>query len=258
MTRIEGAISINPVDGAEMVLIPAGAFALGSTDEAIAAIVAQNPQLNAKSFAQERPRRVQVLPEFWMYRYPVTVAQFRAHCLATGRAMPPEPEWGWQDDHPVVNVSWDDANGYATWANAVLPPEAQWEKAARGNDERLWPWGNTWEPDNCAWAGNAKTTMPVGSYPAGASPYGLLDMAGNVWEWCHAAAPGSYERPATRESAMGRASTSSGHVLRGGAWRCAFEAYLRCAYRCFDCDQRRGYSAYRRPACGFRCMVSNS
>jgi len=94
--------------------------------------------------------------------------------------------WKWQDDHPIVNVSWDDAVAYAKWAGAALPTEAQWEKAARGTDGRQYPWGNDWDAAKfvSSFGGNAGGTKPVGSCPDGISPYGALDMAGNVWEWC--------------------------------------------------------------------------
>ena len=82
----------------------------------------------------------------------------------------------------MVNVDWNDANAYAEWAGAALPTEAEWEKAARGTDGRIYPWGNDWDRTKCVNA--VHSTMPVGSIPAGASPYGCQDMAGNVWQWC--------------------------------------------------------------------------
>ena len=247
-------MKINPVDGAEMVRIPAGSFHLGSSEEDIAAIIRQHPDWDSRWFARERPQRQVKLSRYWIYRYPVTVAQYRACCAATGRPMPSEPAWAWQDEHPIVNVSWDEAVQYAAWANAALPGEAEWEKAARGDDGRWWPWGGTWDVELCVNAANADSTRPVGSCPSGASPYGVMDMAGNVWEWCVAVEPGHYDQAPTRTPPR-RQVTPSGHVLRGGSWQCAFGAYLRCAYRCFECDQQRGYLTYRRPTCGFRCVV---
>lgn len=247
---------INPVDGASMIRISAGEFRMGSTDEDIDAIMQQNPAYDARWFAHEKPQRSVMVPEFLIYQYPVTVAQFRAYCQATGWRMPKEPDWGWVDNHPMVNVSWEDSIQYATWANALLPTEAQWEKAARGTDGRWWPWGNEQDPARCVCAANATTTQPVGSHPDGASPYGVEDMAGNVWEWCAASATGEYDRPVPRTQQRRPLAMPGNRVLRGGAWLCAYDAYFRCAYRCFDCDQQRGRGAYRRPSCGFRCVVA--
>jgi serine/threonine-protein kinase len=125
------------------------------------------------------------LPAYQIMRCPVTVGQYRAFCTATKRAMAPAPPWGLIDDHPVVNVSWDDAVAFAMWAGMRLPTEREWEKAARGTDGRKYPWGSEWDAEKCVNRGNSGfATMPVGSKPAGATPYGSLDMAGNVWERC--------------------------------------------------------------------------
>lgn len=241
---------LNTADGAEMVWVTAGKFIMGSSDADIAAILQLHPDWRADWFVQEKPRRIKTLPGFWIYRDPVTVAQFRACCLATEWTMPAAPEWGWQETHPMVNVSWQDVIHYATWAEATIPTEDQWEKAARGTDGRIWPWGNTWEPDHCS---QATTTQPVGTRPGNVSPYGVRDVVGNVWEWCQASPIGEYERaPVKRQR---RLSSISGHVLRGGSWQCAYESYLRSAFRCFECDIQRGRGAYRRPTVGFRCTV---
>ena len=248
--------NVNSIDGAEMVWIPAGDFIMGSSDSEIAAIMAEHPDWRADWFAQEKPQRVVSLAGYWIYRDRVTVAQFRACCLATEWSMPAAPEWGWQEDHPMVNVSWSDILHYATWAQTAIPTEAQWEKAARGTDGRIWPWGNTWMPENCSIASHAQTTQPVGSHPGNISPYGVRDMVGIVWEWCQASAFGEYDRAPARTPPR-RMAASSGHVLRGGSWQCAYEAYLRCAYRCFECDVQRGRGAYRRPTVGFRCAVGS-
>ncbi len=254
MPSSANATQVNTIDNAEMVWIAPGDFLMGSSDADIAAIMDQHLDWRADWFAQEKPQRVITLPGYWIYRFPVTVAQYQACCQATAWRMPEAPEWGWQDDHPMVNVSWQDINHYANWAQASIPTEAQWEKAARGTDGRAWPWGNTWEPDFCAHAGNASTTQPIGSYPANITPFGVHEMVGNVWEWCQAAAAGEYERPPARIPQR-RTPYASGHVLRGGSWQCAFPAFLRCAYRCFECDTQRGYGSYHRPTTGFRCVV---
>ena len=162
-----GDININPKDGAKMVYVPAGPFTMGADSE------------------DDIFLHTEELPAYWVYQTPVTVAQYRAYCQATGRHMPPMPKWGWQDTHPIVNVTWQKATEYAAWTGATLPTEKEWEKAARGTDGRLYPWGNEWDADKCVNSMNSdNTSAPVGSKPAGASPCGALDMAGNVWEWC--------------------------------------------------------------------------
>ena len=246
---------VNAVDGAEMILIPAGEFIMGSSSEDIARIMQQHPDWRSDWFAQEKPQRTVSLPAYWIYRYPVTVAQFSACCLATGWTMPNPPEWGWQDNHPMVNVSWNDVTHYANWAQVVIPTEAQWEKAARGVDGRFWPWGNEWATERCVNSTNSKTTQPVGLYPENVSPFGVHDMAGNAWNWCLSVAPGTYDAAPVR-TPQRRTPYASGHVLRGGSFQCAYEAYLRCAYRCFECDSQRGHATYRRPSTGFRCSTA--
>ncbi len=151
-----------------MVFVPAGEFLMGSKEGA--------------GLQGEHPQRKVALDDYYIYKYEVTVAQYRKFCEATGRTMPPEPSWKWQPTHPIVNVTWDDARDYAVWAGAALPTEAQFEKAAQGADGRTYVWGNSFTKSTCHTSDGK--TAPVGSYPTGISPYGALDMAGNVWEWC--------------------------------------------------------------------------
>ena len=231
--RVEAGI--NPKDGAEMVWVPAGEFLMGSTDD--------------EGVRDERPQRKVYLDGYWMYKTEVTVAQYRKFCEATNREMPEAPEWGWKEDHPVVNVSWHDAVDYAKWAGASLPTEAQWEKAARGTDGRVFPWGNEWDAGACAnsvsWS--LKGTKPVGSCPAGASPYGCVDMAGNAWEWCADWYDEAYYgNEAPSRNPPGPASGGY-RVLRGGSWNCGDRGPFRCANRLLYRPGRRDDFG------GFRC-----
>jgi len=152
-------------DGRPMVLVPAGEFYFG-------------------------PDRVKLtLPDFYIDRYPVTNAEYKKFVEATGAPEPTHWRRGtWPEgkaDHPVVNVTWEQAAAYAEWAGKRLPTEEEWEKAARGTDGREWPWGSTFDPSRCNTnESGIWDTTPVGKYsPAGDSPYGAADMAGNVWEW---------------------------------------------------------------------------
>ena len=202
-----GATRINPKDGAEMVYVPAGRFVMGdaSLDRAY----------------HNCPRRRVTLDAFWIYKNDVTVAQYRKFCEATGAQMPDAPEWGWKDDNPMVNVSWDDAKAYCDWAATALPTEAQWEKAARGTDGHRYPWGNDFDGSKL-WRSKNKTadagsTGPVGSIAAGASPYGCLDMAGNVWQWRSDWYNPDYYKTAPSNNPTGPTSGKT-RLLRGGSW----------------------------------------
>lgn len=173
----------------EWVRIPAGEFTMGiSVEESI-----ELKQLHKSDcFLQEAPQRQIYLDAFEISRYPVTNSQYTAFLEATGYPAGPSPylhmymsgknkEWA---EHPVVWVSWYDALAFCQWAGCRLPTEAEWEKAARGPDGLRYPWGNVWQENHCN-SSEAKIgiTTPVGQFPQGVSPYGVLDMAGNVWEW---------------------------------------------------------------------------
>jgi formylglycine-generating enzyme required for sulfatase activity len=247
-----GEISINPKDGAEMVWVPAGEFIRGSSDAQIAKIerelsdrinelkttgsdaqIAAMVDLAARKagqFAMEKPQRKVYLDGYWMYKNEVTVAQYQKFCSETGTPMPEAPPWSWISNHPVVNVSWQDAVDYAKWAGVALPTEAQWEKAARGTDGRTYPWGNEWDSSKCNWKSNI--AQPVENYPQGVSPYGCMDMAGNVWEWCADWIGFNYYTDAPANNPSGpRIGSIANRVLRGGGWMMDSPDDFHCAQR---------------------------
>jgi formylglycine-generating enzyme required for sulfatase activity len=196
----------NPRDGALYVPVPAGEFLMGSPEG-----VGQ---------ADEHPQHTVYLDAFWIMQTEVTNAQY-AQCVAAGACGSPDNS-RWQDaayaDHPVTYVDWDQANAYAQWAGGRLPTEAEWEKAARGTDGRTYPWGNEAPAAslaNCCHFVN--DTTPVGSYPAGASPYGALDMAGNVWEWTSDWYDSSYYSQSPAQNPSGPTGGNV-RVMRGGAY----------------------------------------
>jgi formylglycine-generating enzyme required for sulfatase activity len=155
----------HPADGKQMALVPGGAFREGLADEA------------------------SWLPAFYVDVHPTTNAEYGRFVAATGHRPPAhwvDGEWPeGLDNHPVVLVSWHDAQAYASWAGRALPTGEQWEKAARGAHGDSFPWGEQPLPHRCnAWEAGIGATTPVGRYVRGVSPYGAYDLCGNVWEWC--------------------------------------------------------------------------
>lgn len=240
----------------DWVTIPAGDFLMGS-----------EPARDRAALEDELPQHTLYLPTFEIARVPVTVAQFAAFVAATGYQTSAEAMgwvWSWRAgayvrgdganwrqphgpyssinsklDHPVSCLSLADAQAFCQWAGVRLPTEAEWEKAARGTDGRIYPWGDA-SPTRrtCNFGMNEGDTMPVGSYTAGASLYGVLDMAGNVYEWT---ASLFLPYPIEIEKKPEDADTFSRRVLRGGAFSSSVEN-MRAARR--RDDELRIYNAY--------------
>ncbi len=188
--------------------------------------------------SDEKPVHLVYVDSFWIMRTEVTNAQY-ARCVEAGVCPTPNNNrWNGSDfaDHPVTDVSWENAVAYTRWlseesrVSVRLPTEAEWEKAARGTQGRVYPWGDDWDASrvnycdsNCTNDGKDTEhsdgyalTAPVGSYAVGASPYGALDMAGNVWEWVSDWYSDSYVGAGQRNP-TGPDSVGS-RVLRGGSW----------------------------------------
>lgn len=214
------------------VLVKGGTFLMGSL-----------------SFENEKPVHEVELSDFYLDKYEVTVAQYRAFCEATGRDMPKEPSWGWQENAPVVNVSWNDANAYAKWAGKRLPTEAEWEFAARGGkNTNGFTYAGAHMPDMVGWyaRNSVGSPQPVGLKKP--NELGLYDMSGNVWEWCS-----DYYGDYSRENQKNPQGTEVGinRITRGGSWF-GNRGNLRVANR---------YSypeAFGSPLIGFRCAKSIS
>jgi eukaryotic-like serine/threonine-protein kinase len=252
-------------DGMVMVRVPAGSFSMGSDH----------------GNSDEQPVHTVYLNSFWIDKTDVTNAGFKMFVNDTGYRTDAEKvgyswvfygsgwnqkdanDWQYPDgplapasifDHPVVHVSWNDALAYCAWAGARLPTEAEWEKAARGTDERTYPWGN--EPPTCSlttyWIRGDSvcswTTSVVGGFPAGASPYGALDMAGNVWNWVNDWYGNTYYANSPLSDPTGP-SAGKYRVLRGGAFN-NLEYDLRSSGR-FMLDPTISVNLV-----GFRCASS--
>lgn len=257
--RIRADDSSGGVYPGQMVYIPAGSFLMGNNGS------------EPYSYSNEFPQHSVYLSGYWIGKYEVTRGEYRAFMNAGGysnSAYWSSAGWSWKgsrtqpsywaaqqdwyggqpftqtDNHPVVGVSYYEAEAFCNWAGGHLPTEAQWEKAARwtGSYPRVYPWGNTWDQERCNnWydtnpAGGGQyryQTAPVGSYPSGVSPYGCHDMAGNVWEWCRDWYGSSYysQTPTGGWSNPQGPSSGSSRVLRGGSW-VSYGGYVVSSYRC--------------------------
>ncbi|MBX3211735.1 MAG: SUMF1/EgtB/PvdO family nonheme iron enzyme [Labilithrix sp.] len=229
--------TIRGTGGHELVLVPAGPFAMGSSRRDVhvdALYIDRTPVTNAQ---------FSVFLEATQYKPSDAGAKrFLAH-FRNGK--PPRGE----EKHPVVYVSWFDARAYATWAGQRLPTEAEWEKSARGTDGRRYPWGRAEPKATHANFGRGRDgTTPVGTFPEGASPYGVLDLAGNVWEWCEDAYDEDfYENgPSMNPKLASSPKNKSGHVMRGGSFMYDARALRTYARMGFD-------PHYRFAEGGFRC-----
>jgi len=217
-----------------MIYIPPGKFNMGSND----------------GNDDEKPLHEVDLDGYWICKYEVTFDQYDQYCEENTKKKPGDEEWG-RGKHPVINVSWYDAEDYCKWLSKriglpfKLPTEAQWEKAAHGIDSLKYPWGNNEPHYNGNWYANYtpdtwnkrgedgfENTAPVGSYPHGASPYGLLDMAGNVYEWCKDRYGFDYYKKSPSKNPQGPDSGTY-FVIRGGGWTYNARA-LSCVNRCAD------------------------
>ena len=230
---------VSPVDGATMVLIPAGTFLMGSNT----------------GDSDEQPVHTVSLDAFYMDIHEVTNARYRAFVEATGYPEPPlwhNPKFS-APDFPVVRVTWRDAAAYATWAKKRLPTEAEWEYAARGNlTSKPYPTGNIITQNDANFGGTGGRdrwtwTAPVGSFPP--NGYNLYDTAGNAWEWCFDEYNGGFYAVSPQHNPrFGRASAPDSdnfRILRGGGWGGSAED-LRVA--------DRWYHLTSGSTIGFRCV----
>ncbi len=214
------------------------------------------------------------LPRYYIARYPVTVAQFQAFVQDSSDQPKDEDSLCGLSNHPVADVSWHEARKYCAWLTerlrvwkgtpeplatllrqegwqVTLPSEAEWEKAARGTEGRIYPWGNDPDPNRANYRDTGiNDTTAVGCFPEGVTPYGYLDMAGNVWEWTRSLW-GEYPYPTEAKERAQREDLSArgNRVLRGGAFYLNAD-FVRCAYRFYYGPDFRYFNL------GFRVVVS--
>ena len=234
-------------DQAPMVLVPAGEFIMGSNEGNV----------------DEKPAHQVYLDAYYIDKHEVTIGQYGE--FLDVNSFDPPPLWTTMaqpsyENRPVVNVDWKDASNYCKWAGKRLPTEAEWEKAARGTDGRLYPWGNdppsparaNFGKDRDKW-NNHEALVPVGQMKEGKSPYGVYDLAGNVWEWVNDWYDPDYYAASPSRNPQGPISGKF-KVIRGGSWDLAPER-LRSAQRDLNVPTTTDYDspAYRNFNSGFRC-----
>ena len=231
-----GSTMISEKDGMELLYVPVGELLMGSPD--------------GEGDRGEHPQHTVYLDAFWIDKTEVSNAMYEK-CVADGVCQSTGNSGAdfTGSNQPVVGVSWHDASAYCEWAGRRLPSEAEWEKAARGMDGRIYPWGNE-SPDSSLLNYSYDVGRPteVGNYPVGASPYGALDMAGNVWEWVGDRYDSDYYSQSPERNPTGPESGST-RVLRGGSWG-ASQDFVRSAYRGGNTPDNRNNSI------GFRCALS--
>jgi formylglycine-generating enzyme required for sulfatase activity len=240
----------------QMMIIPAGEFLMGSTARQAAQAVKEGAEVTWVN--REQPQRKLMLQKYAIGKYPVTCREYQIFIQSTGHNSPP----GWDNNqylfsnsnYPVTQVSWNDAQAYCAWLSAKtgklyrLPNEAEWEKAARGPDGRIYPWGEQFEAGRAnTWAARYNGPTIVGRFsPQGDSPYGCVDMVGNVWEWCADWYDGSGYAP---QPVPGRINSNVLRSCRGGSWANPSQ-FARCAVRA-------GLAPDRRDDClGFRVVLA--
>ena len=230
--------------GGEMVLVPAGDFMMGC-----------NRRLDGHCDPDESPYHQVWLEAFYLDRFEVTNASYE-ECAKAKACRAARKYTGFDGAaQPVVGVSWDDAGSYCRWAGKRLPTEAEWEKGARGAEGRVYPWGNSACGCSCAiqedrqvYGCGKDATWPVGSAPKGQSPYGALDMAGNVWEWTADWYDAKYYSQSPPKNPPGP-QTGAEKVRRGGSY-----ANIRNYFRASDRSSAKPDTLSN--STGMRCALS--
>ncbi len=244
---------VSEKDGKAMVLVPAGEFLMG-TDK----VDTENTHLKIGTvkplYLDQKPQQAIHVDPFYIDKFEVTNREYKQFLLATLYHDRPS-NWQGDDyppqlaDHPVTNVTWGEAMAYALWAGKTLPTERQWEKAARGEDGRLYPWGSQYQKgiSNMGLEGR-KDSAKVGSYPQDVSPYGALDMGGNVMEWTR-----SWYRPYAGSDYRNKKMGQRLKVLRGNGFQKGGHYFLEAYRYVFHRTEADPDEFYENV--GFRCVL---
>ena len=244
--------------GGPMLLVPAGAFLMGSSpDDAFAECQKFNESCKKSWYEDEGPVHKVNLDAYYIDKYEVSQDEY-TKCISSGACKPVKNYDGFMgDSQPVVGVSWDDAKAYCEWAGKRLPTEAEWEKAARGDqNDRIYPWGKEFDVKKANFTGKYDgypKRAPVDSFPEGASPYGAFNMAGNVFEWVNDWYDSGYYKASPEQNPKGPEqgekddAGNSFRVYKGGAWN-SNPAALRVTARGYGSQDVRDNNLL-----GFRC-----
>lgn len=232
----------------DMVLIPKGEFVMGSNEVDREAKALQYGS-RKPWYANERPERKVYLKDYYIDRVEVANKKYKEFVDATKHPAPPDwvnGTFSGAPDNPVVYVNWEDARAYCEWRGKRLPTEEEWEKAARGTDGRAFPWGNDFDLKKVNTMGEYQGTTPVGMFPEGKSPYGVLDMAGNVQEWT-----ADWYKQYPGNDYNDKDYGEKFKVIRGGGWggmgHYTLQVYVRSAFRNTTAPEGRFNDV------GFRC-----
>lgn len=247
--RVGAATTAKDEQRAGMVLIPAGEFVFGSSEADIDWVVKEFFSESREWYLDETPAQKVYVEDYFIDIREVAVGEYGRFITAANRPPPKffdDPRFN-QPAQPVVGVAWEDARDYCEWAGKRLPSEAEWEKAARGGDARRYPWGNEPEPLKANMRGLAdqyRYTAPVGSFSDGRSPYGVRDLAGNVWEWVE-----NWYLPYPGNAVANEMYGQTLKVIRGGSWD-ANPDLARSAMR------GKALPVRQQNTIGFRCAAS--
>jgi formylglycine-generating enzyme required for sulfatase activity len=254
-----GSTMTSRIDGMTLVYVPAGKFTMGSIAEA-SMVICENFNLNCSPdwFTNQEPPHIVYLDAFWIDKTEVTNGMYAA-CVQAGKCNASTSTKSYThddyygnsqfDNFPVLFVTWENAKDYCVWADRRLPTEAEWEKAARGDDARLFPWGNDLPSDDLLNFRHARLdTIAVGNIPKDVSPYGALDMAGNVWEWVADWYGETYYASSPMSNPLGP-DAGTKKVVRGGAFGSG--TYNVTSTFRFISSPQETYAWF-----GFRCAMS--